>query len=233
MARLTKSSPPLPNDTATTEHDESLRLLDLGSCLGQDLRKLLHDGVPIFSLYCSDVFAEYENVDHALFRDASVFTEGHFIAADLLDADSTGNQLESTEGTWDVIAISMFLHIWDLKTQGEACKRILKLLKRREGSLVIGSQTGNEQPHESPLKPPFIAEGKERSLYRHYLDSFRRMWMDVGDEVGMRLDVQVDYAKQEGTHELVGEGAVEKGKQKFFMGAQERRLVFVVKVLSK
>jgi len=231
LARLTNPSSPLPYDTATTEHDESLRLLDLGTCLGQDLRKLLHDGVQISSLYGSDIFPEYENAGHALFRDASVFTEGHFIAADLLDNGSTGNGLVSTEGTWDVIAISMFLHIWDLKTQGEACKRILKLLKRREGSLVIGSQTGNEQPHELQLKPPFIAEGEQRSVYRHNLESFRSMWMSVGNEVGVRLDVQVDYAKQEGTDELVGEGAVEKGKQKFFMGAQDRRLVFLIRFL--
>jgi len=53
----------------------------------------------------------------------------------------------------------------------------------------------------------------------------------VGNEVGVRLDVQVDYAKQEGTDELVGEGAVEKGKQKFFMGAQDRRLVFLIRFL--
>ena len=231
MGRLTKPSSPPPSETATTEHNESLRLLDLGTCLGQDLRKLLHDGVPISSLYGSDLFPEYENAGHALFRDASVFTKGHFIAADLLDDSSTENGLVSTEGTWDMIAITMFLDIWGLKTQGEACRRILKLLKRREGSLIVGSQTGNEQPHELQLKPPFSAEGEERSVYRHNPEWFRMVWMGVGDEVGVRLDVQVDYAKQEGSDQLVGEGAVEKGKRKFFMGAQDRRLVYLIRVL--
>ena len=184
--------------------------------------------MPLSSLYGSDVFEDYEKAGHDLFHDEGIFIKGHFIAADLLD-DSTENELMNTEGTWDIIAITMFLHIWDLETQAQACKHILKLLKRQKGSLIIGSQTGNEQPHDLPLKPPFCAEGEKRSVYRHNPESFKKLWMDVASEVDVPLEVQVDYAKQQGTNKLVGETATEEGKQKFFMGAQDRRLVFLIK----
>ena len=203
-----------------------MKLLDLGTCLGQDLRKLLYDGAPLISLYGSDILPEYEKAGQNFFCDGDKFTHDHFIAADVLDS-SPGNGLVKTEGTWDIIAITMFLHIWDLETQIQACKRILKLVKQEKGSLIIGSQTGNEQAHALLLKPPF----GERSVYRHNLESFKAMWLGVADETGVCLEVHVDYAKQEGTNKLVGELAGEEGKQKFFSGPQDRRLVFTIEVV--
>lgn len=101
------------------------KFLDLGTCLGQDLRKLVFDGASPQTLYGLDAFPEYEDVGHELFHDADTL-QNHFIAADIFD-EAVGSKLAMTEGTWDVISIIMFLHIYDWDTQVRACKRILKL----------------------------------------------------------------------------------------------------------
>lgn len=58
-------------------------LLDLGSCMGQDLRKLVYDGAPSQKLYASDVFPQYEGLSYELWRDKDSFPH-HFLADDVL-----------------------------------------------------------------------------------------------------------------------------------------------------
>ena len=72
------------------------------------------DGVPLEQLYGSDIFSDFGLVGTMLFCDEDRIT-GRFITADLLveDADDSMGGLVGTEGTWDVISASMFLHIWD------------------------------------------------------------------------------------------------------------------------
>ncbi|KAL8786519.1 MAG: hypothetical protein Q9213_002746 [Squamulea squamosa] len=144
--------------------DPPTKFLDLGTCLGQDLRKLVADGAPLDSLWGTNYFEEYEAADHALFRDADRFTD-RFIAADLFD-QSEASALQKTAGTWDVINIIMFLHVYDWDTQGRACRRILQLLLHAKGSMVIGAQTGSTEAGALRLKPPMVAEGEERTVYR-------------------------------------------------------------------
>ncbi|KAM0796363.1 hypothetical protein BDR22DRAFT_900139 [Usnea florida] len=208
----------------------AIRLLDLGTCLGQDLRKLVADGVPPGRLFGTDLFAEYEAVGHELFRDRDRF-QGRFIAADLFDDDDSalgGGSMKNNVGTWDVVNIFMFLHIWDLDTQVAACKRILNLLSPKPGSMVIGAQSGSTQPGEVLLKPPHVADGEEKRIYRHSLESFREMWGKVGKEEGVELKVEVVYDDPEGRDTLAKEE--EKGERQFFFkqGPESRKLFFTI-----
>ncbi|KAF8864557.1 hypothetical protein BDZ45DRAFT_737120 [Acephala macrosclerotiorum] len=66
-----------------TDTSKPRLFLDLGTCLGQDSRKLIHNGIPPSSVYGSDIFPGYESVGHALFNDTST-TRGQFITADIL-----------------------------------------------------------------------------------------------------------------------------------------------------
>ena len=165
--------------TRLRTQDPPTKFLDLGTCLGQDLRKLVVDGVVSPDvLYGFDYFAEYEDAGHRLFRDADRF-RGRFIAGDLFD-ESPDGALEKTAGSWDVVNVTMFLHMYDWPTQVRACKRILKLLVKRKGSMVVGAQTGSVHAGDFHLKPPLVAEGEERTLFRHNLETFRQMWESVG-----------------------------------------------------
>ena len=194
------------------------KFLDLGTCLGQDVRKLVFDGAPVGQLYGADMLPEYEAAGYALFRDKEKF-HGRFIASDIF---ATNEALAKTEGTWDVISIFMFLHVWDLKDQKRACKRLLKLLKPVPNSWIIGAQTGSEIPFEFPLRPPFVAPGQEKSVYRHNLDSFRKMWEEVAHEEGENLDIWTAYEESP-------ESKHKGGGKLLFGGEHNRRFFFLIR----
>jgi len=214
LARLLKQDPPT-------------KFLDLGTCLGQDLRKLVHDGVSPSVLYGSDYFSESEAAGNQLFRDADTF-QHRFIAADLFD-ETEDSALQKTKGEWDVINITMFLHMYDWPTQLHACKRILTLSKREKGSMVIGAQTGSIQAGEMHLKSPIVPEGQESTLFRHNLETLRQMWETVGLEEGLRLKVEVQYDEPQDREATIREEQ-EEGKKKFFSGPEQRRLFFTVMI---
>ena len=214
--------------TRLRTQDPPTKLLDLGTCLGQDLRKLVADGAPLQALWGCDYFAEYEAAGHELFRDADRFHD-RFIAADLFD-DSPDSGLIKTAGTWDVINIIMFLHVYDWDTQVRSCRRILKLLSRAKGSMVIGAQTGSTQAGDFMLKPPFVAEGEEKTIYRQSLETFTKMWEEVGRDEGLNLEIEVIYDEQTDRDRRAKEEQ-EEGKHKFFSGTTQRRLFFTITIV--
>ncbi|MCJ1293728.1 hypothetical protein MMC34_005283 [Xylographa carneopallida] len=207
--------PRLKSDLQTT-------LLDLGTCLGQDLRKLVHDGITVSQLHGSDLFAGYEAAGYALWKDQDKF-QNRFITADIF---ATEGPLADMQETWDIVSIFMFLHVWDLADQKRACKRILSLLKPGPGSWIIGAQSGSINPRHLPLRPPFVAEGEERSVYRHSVDTFRTMWEEVGQEEGLSLEIWVEYQRDELSGKEIGE---REGGKLLFSGDDNRRFYFLIK----
>ena len=204
--------------------DPSERLLDLGCCLGQDLRRLAYDGAPIQCLYGSDLFAGYEDAGYTLFRDKKDFSE-HYITADIFD-ESSDSALEKTAGTWTVISIFMFLHTMNLDDAVRACKRMLHLLSKKNDSCIIGTQTGSMTPKEFPLGPPFVEKVGDRTVYRHSLETFIEMWRKVETETGVKLDVWAEYQTQDET------GSHGGGGKTMFGGEDNRRIHFVIKRAS-
>lgn len=203
--------------------------LDLGTCVGQDVRKLVHDGVPRECAYGSDLFEGYEGVGHALFRDAEKM-KGHFIQADIFD-NSPDAPLVKTRGTWDVVNINMFLHgfIWD--QQVSACKSILKLLKPQPGSVVMGIQSGSTKSGVVTLGPPFLSDGVTKDVFIHDTESFKKMWDDVAQSEGIELKIDVgiqprlDLGKPE-------DGAAHSKRAGFFpkTEGEQRRLFFTIEL---
>ena len=191
------------------------------------MRKLAHDGAPVQALWGSDYFGEYEVAGQEFFRDKDRFQD-HFIAVDLFD-ESPESGLMQTAGTWDIISIVMFLHVYDWNKQVQCCRRILKILSRSKGSMVIGAQTGATDAGELVLKPPFVAEGEERTVFRQNIDTFTRMWEEVGEEEGARLSIQVVYDDQADRERRAKEEQGD-GKAKFFSGSTQRRLFFTVTI---
>ena len=172
-------------------------LLDLGSCLGQDLRRCIYDGAPPENLYASDLFPEYEQLAHDFFRDQDRLPCGHFFAEDILadnDSFSYGPLMTTLgPGQTDIIAITMFLHVFNYANQLKVATRILRLLSHKPGSLVVGSQAGAEHAGEIDLKPPFVAEGEKRTVYRHNPQTFEHLWQQAGRAAGVPLKVSAVF----------------------------------------
>ena len=205
------------------------RVILLHPCVRRIKERRADENVPQEFLYGADLFPEYEALGHELFRDADKFQD-RFITADLFH-DSKEGGLTITKGTWNVVSIVMFLHIWDWDTQVAACKRILGLLKREKGSMIIGAQTGSTQPGHLELKPPYVAQGEERRIFRHNLETFAQMWDQIKDQEGVELKMQVEYDSQQARDILVKEH--ESGERGFFFQPSdaERKLFFSVELL--
>ena len=95
--------------------------------------------------------------------------------------------------------------------------------------MVIGVQTGATDAGEVVLKPPFVAEGEEGTVFRQNIDTFTRMWEEVGKEEGIQFKTQVVYDDQADRERRAEEQA--GAKDKFFTGATERRLYFTVTIV--
>ena len=186
--------------------------LDLGACMGQDVRKCIFDGAPPDKLFASDLFGEYEDLSYELWNDREVFPTGHYLADDVLaenDSFMKGTLMTKLgPGQTDIIAINMFLHLFDYENQLKVATRILRLLSHRPGSLILGSQAGVRPPMEQPLKPPFdkTEDGETRTVFRHSPASFSELWDTAGAAAGVPIRVSVDFQKLDAAEQAVDAG---------------------------
>jgi SAM-dependent methyltransferase len=204
--------------------------LDLGTCVGQDLRKLAHDGVPISTLYGSDLFPAFEKVGHALFRDADRFGPSRFICGDVF-SDEPNDPLFATRGTWSVINIIMFLHLFSMEDQEHVCGSLLgKFLRPRAGAVVMGAQTGTIKSGNMELKTPMCEPGEHKVVFRHSRETLMEMWERVAKRIGVKVKVWLEYDQDEIREREKGtkEDKDWEKKNRFFVGDDERRILFWV-----
>ncbi|KAI8943185.1 hypothetical protein NX059_001214 [Plenodomus lindquistii] len=202
----------------STEYPEVLervkngdKLLDLGCCMGQDIRKLVHDGAPSENTYASDIKATFWDLGHGMFLDQSTL-KTPFIEADIFDAES---ELKQLNGKIDIINANSFFHLFDWDDQVKAAKKAIKLLKPVPGSVIIGRQGGN-------LEAGDMAQvQKDKSVFWHNPESWKKMWEQVSDETGTKWAVEATFSGEEETH-LRKNGLVPAGTR--FMTFVVRRL---------
>jgi hypothetical protein len=134
------------------------------------LRKLAHDGAPASSLYGVELEDQYLELGYELFLDRDTFG-AKFIVANILEEEGP---LQEIDGKMDIVYIGLFLHLFDLEEQQKICERIARLLKKKKGALVLGTQVGSTMPKEVPF-------GTARKVFRHDEKSFERLWKEVGE----------------------------------------------------
>ncbi|KAH6722067.1 hypothetical protein BKA61DRAFT_701140 [Leptodontidium sp. MPI-SDFR-AT-0119] len=183
------------------------KLLDLGCCFGQDLRKLVHDGAPASSLYGADLRSEFIDLGYDLFLDRNRIGV-QFLTADIFDPNSSLKQLD---GQMSVVYIGLLLHLFDWEGQRKACERIVGFLKPEKGVLVLGQQVGS-------LVACDVMSGGERKVTRHDLASFEKLWKEVGERTGSQWEVRANLDEGLG----VGDGTRAWDRH------ETRRLVFEV-----
>ncbi|KAK8107230.1 methyltransferase [Apiospora kogelbergensis] len=198
FAELVLSNFPVyPDIVANLKSGTWTRYLEVGCGLGQDIRKLIHDGVPMTSVMGTDLLPGLLESGHDLFRDADALPLGKSLfAADFLDV-SDNNVLgkASLDGTVDIIHATMFLHCFDRPAQLVACQRVITLLKNQPGVMIVGKQGGvtkGASAREHPVKGPMgQIGGVVRTNFLHNVDSFKALWDEVGQATGTRWNVQV------------------------------------------
>ncbi|KEF61365.1 uncharacterized protein A1O9_02931 [Exophiala aquamarina CBS 119918] len=161
-------------DNSTSDGSACL-FLDLGCCLGQDLRKLIFDGADPSRLWGADLRPEFIEIGYSLFGDRESFPPSHFIApADVFDL-SPSTPLAQMDGEVGILHVCAVFHLFDLDGQKKMAQRALKLLDpNKKRVLVVGAQTANVNSGEFERR---VGDGRTR--YRHNAESWRSFWEEA------------------------------------------------------
>lgn len=197
------------------------KFLDIGCCVGQEIRQLVHDGAIAENLYASDLHPEFLDIGYDLFKDKATLKSTIF-AADIFNA--TDPNFVALEEKLDIIWAGSFLHLFSYSATLEVLKQLIKMLRPVPGSLVVGKQMGHVDAGEFVIQgsaPSSTAlstsastsagsvEGdKTTSLFRHNAASFRKLWEDVGEQTDTRWNVWVEEKVYQGQAKGVPRGSL-------------------------
>ena len=152
--------------------------------MGQDIRKLVHDGAPSENIYASDLKGQFWDIGYDMFLDKSSLKTS-FIEADVLDENSGLQQLT---GKLDIVHAASFFHLFDWDGQVAAAKNVVGLLNPASDSLILGRQAGRADAGE------FTAQVEQtKSRFWHNPESWAKLWKQVGDETGTNWRVQAEF----------------------------------------
>jgi len=159
-------------------------LLDLGCCMGSDLRKVVKDGYPSSNVFGCDLHREYLMLGHKLYQDADTCAI-NFFTADIFDVSTTPSpdapaashphdchDLESLRGRLTHIYTGSLFHLFDEDNQRALALRLALLLTRKSGAVMFGR-------HQGMNEEGLIGDHLGRIRYGHSPASWTRMWLDV------------------------------------------------------
>lgn len=214
------SSPPSPSS-------QPPQLLDIGCCLGQDLRKLVFDGIPSSQLIGLDLQKGFIELGYELFRDRGRF-DARFCVADMLtseakealaatstldpQAQNTEKEsereptasdallpLSSLRTRFSVVAANSFFHLFNYADQLTIAVRVAQLMRPVPGVLILGRQMGSVVPGEYPR-----ILGGVGTRFGHDPETFKRFWqVDVARELAKetgeewKFRVEADFEEEE------------------------------------
>ncbi|KAI9701456.1 MAG: hypothetical protein M1836_001511 [Candelina mexicana] len=161
------------------------KLLDLGCCFGQDVRKLVFDGAPAENVYGTELLGGYIDEGYALFCDKDKL-KSKFIVADIFDAKN--DELNALNGKMDILYAGSFFHLWNWEDQVKVACRLVELMPARPGSLVLGRQAGSLKPGEIPHRI-----NKTGTMFQHDPQTFAKMWKEVGEKTGSEWNVVTQF----------------------------------------
>lgn len=152
--------------------------LDLGTCFGQDVRKLVYDGAQVERLWASDIEQHLIDAGFKLFNDDHVMPKANFLCpADLL-SNSPDDRLRVLDDKVTILHLTAVFHLFNLGDQKKVADRCLRLLKKDTSGpvLLLGMQVG------SVVAGPFRRENETEEFshkYRHNKESWADLWQTV------------------------------------------------------
>ncbi|PYH91161.1 hypothetical protein BO71DRAFT_421767 [Aspergillus ellipticus CBS 707.79] len=189
-------------------NDNDPKLLDVGSCFGQDLRKLIADGVSPSQIAGLDLDSAFHDLGYKLFRDDTPLGDRPALVYDFYPRDILDGRADWTPlvARFDVVHAANFLHIWDWDTQVRVACRLGSFLRRKAGGCIVGCSLGVK----SGGREMNGYDGRG-SCFRHDLESFERFWALVGERMGVLWRVEARVVPLELPKELQGVGWANDG----------------------
>lgn len=181
---------------------ESPAFLDVGACLGQDARKLIHDGAPPASVAGAELSPTFIQLGYELFRDSPA--EVAMVQADILapldggGGVSSSSPLSQFRGRLRVVQLGMVLHLFTWEEQLAAFENTVALLRDEPGVLIIGQATGNL---DGVVTQTLTVGGANRGTCKHNVESFKRLIKDVEARTGTQWDVKAELDEGLSVHD--------------------------------
>jgi len=170
---------------------EGETLLDMACCFGQEVRKLVADGAPAGNVWGSDLMGEFVELGYDLFLDRETLGS-RFVVGDVFDQ---GSDLGQLRGKMDMVYAGSFFHLFGWEGQVQASKEVVRLLKPKKGSMIVGRQVGSTNPSVKEHKTNPTGE-----MYRHNVESLQKQWREIGEAMGVRFTVTGYLTELEGSH---------------------------------
>ncbi|KAJ7477715.1 hypothetical protein FB451DRAFT_1338814 [Mycena latifolia] len=205
----------IPKNGAAYEHVLNLGktvpgaiFVELGCCVGNDVRKIASDGWPSENIIASDLRGDFWAVSRKLYRNPPKEFAGTFIPGDALDPEfldlmpilkeapegsapnlRTLESLNPLHGRVSAIHTGSFFHLFSEEQQFEIARKFAGLLLPRPGSMIFGSHGA------LPTKGNTLGS-RNNQIFCHSPESWKEMWEEQVFERGT-VEVQA-YLKSSG-----------------------------------
>lgn len=209
LSVLTSSS----SSSSSASNPSTPLFLDVGTCLGQDVRKLIHDGAPADAVVGAELSGTFIELGYELFRDSPETVR--MVRADVLAPLGEG-PLGEFKGKLKVVQLGMILHLFSWEEQITAFTNAMALLRDEKGVLVIGQATGNLDGLETRTLSP---GGKDKGTWKHNVETFKRLVGHVEAATGTKWEVRAD----------LDEGLSVNDGKRTWDDSRTRRLLFEIK----
>ncbi|CAD6448969.1 cd15cb82-5439-4713-a241-14344beb6276 [Sclerotinia trifoliorum] len=157
----------------STPSNPSALFLDLGCCVGQELRSLAHHArIPPTQLYGTDYNGSFLKTSYKIFLDTH--TPFTLLQANILDPNFFPLTFRNHIHQFSIIHCSLFMHLFTWEQQLLVCENVVRLLRNVEGALFVGCMVGKEGGGEG-----------EQGRWLHDADSWVRLWGTVWERLGM------------------------------------------------
>lgn len=167
----------------------------MGACLGQDARKLIHDGAPPSSVAGAELSPTFISLGYELFRDSPA--DVAMVQADIL-APLDASPLGQFRGRLRVVQLGMVLHLFTWEEQLAAFENAVALLRDEPGVLIIGQATGNL---DGVVTQTLSVGGANKGTCKHNVESFQRLIKDVEARTGTQWDVKAELDEGLSVHD--------------------------------
>ncbi|OGM47643.1 hypothetical protein ABOM_004312 [Aspergillus bombycis] len=152
--------------------------IDLGCGVGQDIRRLVYDGVPGQNLIGLDLYGGFVDLGFELFRDKQSLGASFLIQSFFHDTVP----LQQLMGQISVINSGYFMHLWDWDAQIRIGRRMMELLPTA-GGLVTGVHFGSQRSGR------WVPDGGNE-MFLHDKDTLTAMWTEIGEVSGVQLNIE-------------------------------------------
>ncbi|KZV63373.1 hypothetical protein PENSPDRAFT_657361 [Peniophora sp. CONT] len=170
------------------QSDPEAVLLDIGCCMGTDVRKAVFDGYPAAQIVGCDLLSDFIALGHKLYADGDGhpirFIQGDVFALDLPSPTQTVTSTHTTSSLSEFSSLNDLLgrvaaiytgalfHLFDESTQLAMALRLALLIRKDKPSIIFGRHQGLPQAG-------LIDDHYARVRYGHSPESWPVLWKSV------------------------------------------------------